>query len=66
MALAAGTLVLYQGGRQGTVVYDNPAVTDDSHASVYVIFADGTYRQSKRVNLTSLGTAWVQGTGPGQ
>lgn len=66
MAFSAGTIVNYQSGRQGVVVYDNASVTDDSHASVYVIFPDGTYRQSKRVNLTSAGAGWLPGTGPGQ
>ncbi len=46
------TVVSNLGGRIGVAVYDNPSVTDNSNASVYVIFGDDTYVQDSRNNLT--------------
>lgn len=67
------TIVQVAGGRIGVCVYDNPLVTDNSKASAYVIFADSTWIQEDRNDLTVVpgtGTgpsafAPVEGTGPG-
>lgn len=54
-------------GRTGVCVYDNPAVTVDSHASAYVIYSDNTWAQVPRNTLTALPglPAFFTGTGPG-
>lgn len=62
--ITAGTIVQNQFGRQGVCLYDNPAVTDDTHRSAYIIYPDGTYRQVSRGVLTQLGAGWLPGTGP--
>jgi hypothetical protein len=59
------TVVSNLGGRIGVAVYDNPSVTDNSNASVYVIFGDDTYVQDSRTG--SLGIFWRGSIfGPGE
>lgn len=70
MSIAAATRVVIggngaSGGRQGVAVYDNTAVTDDTHPSVIVIFADSTYIQAPRASLTTTTGGFFPGTGPG-
>ena len=38
-------------GRKGVCLYDNPAVTDNTRKSAYVIYNDSTWRQETRINL---------------
>jgi hypothetical protein len=66
LAFSTGVIVKDTSGRQGTVIYDNPAITDDTHPSCYVIFPGNTYKQFKRSSLTQVAVGWVPGTGPGQ
>jgi hypothetical protein len=54
------TPVQNAGGRIGVAVYDNPNVTNNSHASVVIVYADQTWGADSRNNLTQVGTA----TGP--
>lgn len=65
--ISTPALVLTGGGRVGTALYDNPSITNNNHASVYVIFADSTYEQLPRGSITvQSGGPWKRGTGPGQ
>lgn len=63
-AIATGTIVKNQNGRQGVVIYDNSAVTDDTRRSAYVIYPDRTYACVARGTLTQVGSGWLPGTGP--
>jgi hypothetical protein len=58
MAVAAQivtpTAVQLDSGRIGICIYDNPNVTDVTHRSAYVIYADGSYTQERRSQLTPL------------
>lgn len=59
-------VVLNEVGRTGVCVYDNPAVTNNNHKSAYVIYADNTWKQSERINLTIITQgSFLPGTGPG-
>jgi hypothetical protein len=60
------------GGRQGVAIYDNSLVTNNTHASVYIIWNDGTWSQDNRNDLTQVGTLTaaaaldsINGLGPG-
>lgn len=67
-AISVPVQVTNGAGRTGVCVYDNAAVTDDSHASAYVIYSDNTWDQVPRNTLTTLPDLpeFFTGTGPGQ
>lgn len=56
------TVVKVGASRTGIVIYDNPNVTNNAHDSAYVIYADTTFSQEARSNLTTVDGA---ATGPG-
>lgn len=64
--LVAGTQVVADG-RTGVVLYDHPGQTNDFLHSVFVAFADGTFKQVPRGRLTTVSAAgkFLPGVGPG-
>ena len=65
MAITAGTRVTNSAGRVGVVLYDNPAVTNDTHDSAYIAYNDNTYEQAPRGGLTTQSGGFLSGIGPG-
>jgi hypothetical protein len=72
-AITTPTTVQVSGGRIGVCLWDNALVTNNNNPSAYVIFADSTWAQVPRANLTvvantgtgALAFGFFTGTGQG-